>query len=198
MDRRAFFRQALRKSGEQVVKHVDAKVSQQAGRWIRPPFALDELEFLLACTRCGDCVTACPHQVVFLLSARLGARVAATPALDLANRGCRLCDDWPCVAACEPGALLWPRPAEDAGEADTPKPLPRLARLSIDTATCLPYSGPECGACAHSCPVPGALTWQQTRPVIDAGICIGCAQCREACIVEPRAITISSRHRQAI
>lgn len=191
MDRRAFFRQALRKSGEQVVRRVDAKVSRRAAHWIRPPYALEELEFLLACTRCGDCESACPHRVIFSLPLRLGTQVAGTPALDLLHRGCHLCDDWPCVAACEAAALVLP----DAG-GEAALPLPRLAVARIDPAACLPYSGPECGACADSCPVPGALVWQQTRPHIEAAACTGCARCREACIVEPRAIQVQSRYRQ--
>ncbi|WJW74801.1 hypothetical protein QVG61_09845 [Thiohalobacter sp. IOR34] len=188
MDRRAFFQQALRKTGRQVVKQVDARVSQRASRWIRPPHALDELEFLLACTRCNACVEACPEQLIFPLPSRLGAQVVATPALDLLHKACALCEDWPCVAACEPGALRLPEVEEEAA-----RPLPRLARLEIDPASCLPYSGPECGACSGSCPVPGALGWMGPRPQIDAGRCIGCAQCRSACILDPPAMRLVTR-----
>ena len=58
MDRRAFFKRGLHKAAEKVVEGVDAHASKRAERWIRPPYALDELEFLLACTRCGECVSA--------------------------------------------------------------------------------------------------------------------------------------------
>ncbi len=192
MDRRGFFRQALRRGGETVIRHVDGKVARQASRWIRPPYAIDELEFLLACTRCNACIEACPHQVVFPLAARLGVQVAGTPALDLLTRGCHLCADWPCVEACETGALK--RPALAEGE---PLPLPRLAQARLNPRTCLPYNGPECGACRDTCPVPGALVWERERPRIEAEACTGCGLCREACIVEPKAIRIESRHRPA-
>ena len=188
MDRRAFFGTAFRKTTQEVVKRVDAKVEQDATRWIRPPFALAELEFLLSCTRCGDCVEACPYTVLFPLSARLGASVGETPAMDLINKGCHLCEDWPCVNACEAGALVIPETTEDS---DAP-PLPMLALASINTTTCFPYSGPECGACESSCPVSGALLWDQQRPYIDAEKCVGCGLCREACIVDPSAISIAS------
>jgi ferredoxin-type protein NapG len=191
MDRRTFFRRGLKEAAEVAVKHADAQVSKRAGHWIRPPFALAELEFLLACTRCGECAVACPHGVVFLLPARLGAQVLGTPALDLLTKGCLLCEDWPCVAACEPGALRLPE-----GNDDEPRPPPRMAVVSIDTQSCLPYSGPECGVCAASCPVPEALLWEGERPRIDPGVCTGCALCREACIVEPKAVHIRSLHRQ--
>lgn len=187
LDRRGFFRQALQRTGRTVVQQADAQVRRRAAHWIRPPFALDELEFLLACTRCGDCATACPHQVIFPLPARLGAQVTATPAMDLLNRACHLCEGWPCVTACAPGAMQVPEPDEDVSS-----PLPRLAHAWVDSDACLPYSGPECGACAGSCPVPGALEWRQEKPHINPALCTGCALCRDACIVQPRAIRIKS------
>ena len=112
--------------------------------------------------------------------------MAGTPALDLLNKGCHLCAAWPCVAVCEPGALKTPEAA--SGE----PVLPRVAVAKIDTDTCLPYLGPECGACAESCPVPGAMRWEQSRPRIDPGKCVGCGLCREACILEKKAIHVAS------
>ena len=185
MDRREFFQRALRKTGETVVKHVDTRVKRRASHWIRPPFAQDELEFLMACTRCSDCFEACSYNVIFPLSARLGAQVVGTPAMDLLNKACQLCADWPCVTACERGALKLPELAENNSLAP-----PQLAVAWVDIDQCLPYSGPECGACAASCPVPGALIWDMEKPSINSLICTGCAQCRESCIAEPKAIGV--------
>ncbi|MFQ5624197.1 MAG: 4Fe-4S dicluster domain-containing protein [Paracoccaceae bacterium] len=179
MDRREFLTRGWRRA-------ADAAGSRRGRGWIRPPFALDEAAFLTKCTGCGDCVSACPHDVIFPLTARAGLRAEGTPALDLLSRGCHLCEDWPCVTACAPGAL------QIAGDAeDTPPEPPRLASAEIDTGACIAHQGPECGACAHACPVPGALRWDGPKPVIDAGACTGCALCREACIVSPKAIRIS-------
>lgn len=183
MDRREFFRRGVGKATEAAVRQVDEKIAQRVN-WIRPPFALPELEFLLACTRCNACLEACPHAVIFPLAARLGADVVATPALDLLNKACHLCDDWPCVQSCEPGALQLPVASED-------KAWPRLAGMTINTESCLPYLGPECGACRDACPVPGALHWRQERPAINEGQCTGCGMCREACVIEPKAISIT-------
>ena len=187
VDRRDFFRLGLQEAGKTAVRLVDESVSQRARRWLRPPFARAELEFLLACTRCDKCVEACPHDVIFKLPARLGAQVVGTPALDILNKGCHLCEDWPCVKACEPEALKLPV-TEDEGEL----PLPKLARAEINTSSCLPYLGPECGACKPACPVPGALVWDREKPRVDPEICTGCGLCREACVVEPKAVNISS------
>ncbi len=184
MERREFFRLGARKAAEAVIRIVDERSMHRAKNWLRPPFARPEPEFLERCTRCDDCIAACPHDVIFKLPACFGVEVAGTPALDLANRGCHLCEGWPCVTACEPHALALPAPELDEGA-------PRLAKLQIDTNVCLPYSGPECGACADSCPVPGALEWKDgVRPHINQDICAGCALCREACILTPKAITV--------
>ncbi len=194
MDRRAFFKNAFRKTAEKAVQYIDEKVTDEAVRWIRPPYAADELEFLLSCTRCDACIEACPHEVIFPLSATLGARVAGTPALDLLNKGCHLCNDWPCVNACEKEALVFPVMDDDGNEDDQqveakPIPLPKLAVVSINPKTCFPYSGPECGAC-NWCPVEGALVWDQQRPSINEEKCVGCGLCREFCIVEPKAVDL--------
>jgi len=187
MDRREFFRRSFNKATDTAIKHVDERVKEKAQHWIRPPFAINEIEFILACTRCNACIEACPHQTIFPLAARLGASVVNTPALDLLNKGCHLCDDWPCVNACEVNALILPET-----ESSTDITPPVIALASVDTATCLPFSGPECGACVPLCPIEGALKLVREKPVIDSDKCVGCSLCREACILEPKAITISS------
>ncbi len=192
MDRREFFRQGANKVAKVAVKGVENRARKKAAHWIRPPYAINELDFLLACTRCAKCTEACPHETIFPLPVRLGAEVVNTPALDLLNHACHLCTDWPCVTACEPQALQFP-----VAEENEPVPLPRLAQVSIDTATCLPYSGPECGACRAACPIDNALQWQMEKPTINTASCTGCALCHDACITSPKAIKISSLHHTA-
>jgi len=187
MDRRNFLKRSAQRTAQQVLDSVEARVKERARRWIRPPFALNELDFLLTCSRCSACIEACPTQVVFPLNASLGPDVAGTPALDLVHRACQLCHDWPCVNACEPGALRPPSKEEHGKPA-----IPVLARARLDTGACLPYKGPECGACAGSCPVKGALRWDGEKPVIEGEWCVGCALCRHACVLDPPAIRIES------
>jgi len=164
-----------------------AKAASRSENWIRPPYARDEMDFLLACTRCDKCIEACQYDVLFALPERADSYAAGTPVMDLLRRGCHMCEGWPCVTACEPGALTLP--TEDAEQLLMS---PKLAVASINQDTCLPYSGPECGACAGSCPVPGALGLDGVRPVIDEELCTGCAMCREACITDPKSIGISA------
>ncbi len=194
MDRRDFFRRGLGKATEVAVKAADKRVSDRAKHWIRPPAAIAELEFLLACTRCNACIEACPHDVIFPLAARLGADVVNTPALDLLKKGCHLCEDWPCVNACEAKALLFlqadPETSEDFESSQYNK-VRKFANAEIIENICLPFSGPECGACISVCPVEGALFLEQEKPVIDQVSCMGCGLCREVCVVQDKAISIS-------
>lgn len=192
MERRAFFRLGFEKAVQTAVAWADSGVEQRARGWFRPPYALREMAFLLACTRCDRCIEACPHQVLFPLPLERGPQVVATPAMDLLTHGCHLCADWPCVRVCEPGALRLPTVAE--GEVP---PLPRLAMVQIDTTRCLPYRGPECGACGSVCPVPGALRWDGPRPTIVTARCVGCALCREACITTPKSVTAQPMRKES-
>ena len=191
--RRSFFRRAAGKAAEKVVEHAEAKIEARAVRWVRPPFALSELEFVLACTRCSDCIEACPHNVIFPLPSNYGADVAATVALDVLNGGCHLCEDWPCVTVCEAGALKIPIIDQEEDEAaESTASWPKMARAEINPDECLPFKGPECGACDGSCPIPNTLIFQREKPQINQDSCSGCGLCRAACIADPKAIKISS------
>ena len=183
MQRRSFFKNAFHGLGKAIVYGAEIRAEHKAGHWIRPPFAKPELEFLLLCSRCDKCLLACTPGVLFLLSPRTGPEVASTPAMDLLNKGCQMCVGWPCVAVCEPQALVVPEPQ------DQPAPV-RLAQVCIDTQHCLPYQGPECGACATACPIPGALHWLGAKPSVNALLCTGCALCREVCPTQPKAVTV--------
>lgn len=194
MDRRAFFSKGVSKVAQTVTQHAADKARKNASRWIRPPFAIEELDLLIACTRCGECINACPYGIIFPLSSKLGVKVFNTPAMDLNNHGCHLCDSWPCVNACEKQVLKIPDSVESlhSDELGQSVPvLPAIAQVTINTKTCLPYSGPECGAC-RVCPIEGAMIWEMEKPSINAKLCIGCALCREACILEPKAINVAS------
>lgn len=103
--RRHFFKHMARSTINVAVRELNKQVTAHANHWIRPPYAIAELEFLLACTRCDACINACPHNILFPLPASTGPTAMATPAMDLLNHGCHLCDNWPCVTACEPAAL---------------------------------------------------------------------------------------------
>jgi len=198
LDRRGFFRLGLQKTAQFAINEAEERANRRARGWIRPPFAISELDFLLKCTRCDQCMEACPHDVLFPLCQKQGLDVISTPAMDLMNKGCHLCHDWPCVTACETGALFSPPQNDPDATIQTEQDglsdpvIPKLALASIDPQNCLPYMGPECGACADSCPQPDALIWNGPKPFIDPDHCVGCGLCREVCVANPKAISIRS------
>lgn len=140
----------------------------------RPPWALaDDARFTQACTRCGDCVRACPTQVLRVAS-------GGFPSIDFSHAGCTLCGA--CSQACATGAIgtangtpAFPwvvqagraclaeqgvecRICGDACDARALRFVPRLggvARCSVDTAACT-----GCGVCVSTCPV-SALQMQR-------------------------------------
>ena len=52
------------------------------------------------CTACGDCVDACPYDTIQL------SKQDERPVIFPDQTPCYVCDDFPCVAACETEALL--------------------------------------------------------------------------------------------
>ena len=71
---------------------------------LRPPGALPENEFLAACTRCGQCVQACPYDMLHLASL-IAPMEAGTPYFVARDKPCEMCPDIPCMNACPSGAL---------------------------------------------------------------------------------------------
>ncbi len=143
---------------------------------IRPPGSVDEATFLKACTRCEDCVNACPHDAIQIASSRFrGAQ--GTPIIDPASQPCLMCEDKPCIAACPTDALLSTQPHT-------------IATAEIQTWTCLAHQGGTCSICAEHCPVPDAIRMENGRPVIDPQACTGCGVCQSVCPAPENAVRI--------
>jgi ferredoxin-type protein NapF len=142
-----------------------------AAEEIRPPWALAGEAFLSACTRCADCIAACPQGI-------LVSSGGAYPTVDFRRGECTFCSA--CVTACNPRALV------QTGD-DPPWTL--LARIGD---ACLPARGVECRVCGDWC---GARAIRFTPrlggsplPAIDRERCTGCGACVAPCPVT--AITI--------
>jgi len=147
--RRGFFRGRPRKSSE-----------------IRPPWALAEPEFIERCTRCSNCVSACPEQIIV-------SGDGDFPTIDFARGECTFCGD--CVSACKPLALV-----RREGQA------PWTYKATIAPA-CLPYKGVECRVCGDFCDVrairfPPRLGGSPV-PELDLEACTGCGACVAPCPV---------------
>jgi ferredoxin-type protein NapG len=71
---------------------------------LRPPGAVPEEEFLSLCIKCGQCLQVCPYDSI-LLEDIDGKAGVGTAYIEPLERGCYLCEAFPCVLACPTGAL---------------------------------------------------------------------------------------------
>ena len=179
--RRAWLRSLLPKPDEalQAARILAAEAAEAPPVRRRPPGAVEERAFLQRCTLCMDCVDACPHKAIHTLidTVPIGP---GTPVMLPQQRPCAMCEGWPCAAACGEGALVVP-------EGRTWK----LGAVRVDKGRCLPFLGPECGACGGLCPEGApALRLRLSQPWIDVAVCVGCGLCIEACPVTPPALEL--------
>lgn len=141
---------------------------------LRPPGAVAEADFLEACTRCGDCAEICPHDAIREAPARL-RDAQGTPIIDPHVSPCQMCEDLPCISACETGAL---RPEAPAA----------LGAARISSLDCLNRLSATCSVCIERCPVPGAIDFVGDVPEVNERLCTGCGICQHVCPAPQNAI----------
>ena len=132
----------------------------------RPPWALDEAEFVNRCSRCDACIQACPTGV-------LRAADGGYPTVDFSLGECTFCGE--CVTACKDRALL-----------RTPDAPAWSMRARLDER-CVATKGVECRICGENCEA-GAIRFRPalggiSRPELDATPCTGCGACVAPCPV---------------
>ncbi|ATF91620.1 ferredoxin-type protein NapF [Cedecea neteri] len=130
---------------------------------IRPPWSGDESHFLLDCTRCDICITACQSRVL-----RRGQ--GGYPEIDFSRGECTFC--YACADVC-PQRLFAPQSAQ---------PWSLTLQLS---ETCLAWHQVECRSCEDACE-PQAIRFIPTlqdvsRPRISSSACHGCGACVAVC-----------------
>lgn len=149
---------------------------------VRPPGALPEPAFIAACTRCRACIEACPE-------ATLAIGHDGYPVAETWRSACALCPSTPCIAACEPRALIPTPPSQfRLGVAFVMERLCLNAGHSIDTP-----DDEVCDRCLDWCPIPHAIVAEDSVvPRVDPQHCTGCGLCVAHCAALPRAITFKA------
>ena len=170
-----------------LVRWLPTPVGSRLRRYLRPPGARDEADFLSLCIRCGQCANVCPNKCISLFGIEAGLENLGTPRISARAKGCILC--MACTQVCPTDALI---PLEPTA-AD-------MAAVSMGTAfvsedICYSYHGRTCGVCYHACPLPGqAITLGLfEQPTVHAEHCVGCGLCEQACIHMPQAIRVVPR-----
>lgn len=141
----------------------------------RPPGALGPAKFLKKCTRCADCIVACPYGVLFQMGPQSG------PLMDPNLNACRLCPDTPCIDACDTGALVPLKKKENPqiGIAVINDRLCRNHESRLPQGRAVPKAS-LCKICVRECPVDRAISLDPLLPVV-TDACTGCGQCVHAC-----------------
>jgi ferredoxin-type protein NapF len=127
---------------------------------IRPPWALPETDFVDQCTRCGDCLSACPQKI-------LVTGDGGFPTVDFSQRECTFCGN--CATACQPLALV------------RVEGLPAWPYKAVVGDACLPKRGVECRVCGDFCDARAIRFAPRLGncplPAIDNTLCTGCGAC---------------------
>jgi ferredoxin-type protein NapG len=178
-ERREFFQSTIGKLLQEVARRTEQRVAPK--RWFRPPGAADEVSFVAACTRCGDCIDVCPVHAILKMPANGGGLAAGTPYIDPTTRACIACEDMPCAHACETGALT-----------AIPWSQVHMGILELDPLRCITFQGATCGVCARACPIgEKALALDDKgRPVLKPEGCVGCGVCVTACVTSPSSLKL--------
>lgn len=141
---------------------------------IRPPWT-DQDRIAQNCTRCGDCITACPEKVLVVDG-------AGFPTFDPNNsrEGCTFCKA--CASVCTFDVF------------DLTQAQPWTTKVAIDVSTCLPTAGVHCESCRDAC-LADAIRLRPriggpAIPAFDLDACTGCGACVPVCPVD--ALTVSA------
>lgn len=190
IERRGFFLEGFNFFASKVAEGAGeaAERGRKKDAPIRPPGAVDEEAFLSLCTKCDNCLKACPHGSIKKAGGAWGHSIKGTPVIVPSLGPCRLCADFPCIKACAATALL---PVTDINEV-------RMGTARINKSLCFAWSSSSgvCLFCYLKCPLRGtAIIVDDSKPAVIEEKCVGCGVCENACMAtnNPPAIKVERR-----
>ncbi|HZK82731.1 MAG TPA: 4Fe-4S dicluster domain-containing protein [Humisphaera sp.] len=153
--------------------------------FLRPPGARPEIEFISICSRCSNCVHACPVNAIQLDHS--GARGGGAPFIDPDKAACEMCEPLSCMSNCPSSALsIVTRTEIDLGTA--------VWNESLCLRT---VAGEQCSMCVDHCPVgPSAIHVDENRIIVDEDHCTGCGACQNNCPTTPKSILINPKSKR--
>jgi len=205
-DRRNLMRQGLHFFAKPAIENVQSKIDHvnkavdkitKRVPVLRPPGAITEKAFLQACSRCDECINACPKDAIQRAPKKMGFLIHNTPYIDPMRNPCVMCTDLPCIPACPDGALL---PVQELSDVS-------MGYAILDKKKCQAYGDTFCQQCVIDCPVPGAIHQVDSKPIIDKNICTGCGVCMRSCStvniplaikIKPQMVIDYQRHKKQL
>ena len=147
------------------------------GTSIRPPGAVDPVLYNLLCSRCGNCIKACPTNIIIPYPDFNDPLSWMTPAISFKTGYClETCNI--CGKVCPTGAITLFSVAA--------KPDLFMGIAEINTENCYLTNNRECIKCREACKYNAVEFLQGSnvlimRPVIDKLTCVGCGACEVVC-----------------
>ena len=151
------------------------KFTPQVAYAIRPPWALAEVLFLDRCSRCDDCISFCPENILIRGD-------GGYPEVQFKHGECTFCGK--CAESCKADALHSPGASYSPDDA---------WNLSVDfSSNCLSLNAIVCRACGDVCDSQ-AIHFQLklggvAEPKVSQEDCTGCGACVKPCPVQAISI----------
>lgn len=155
---------------------------------VRPPGSRVEDRFNSVCARCGRCTQTCPTGAIATATLTDGFKELGTPKIDALRGSCervqgRCEQEAKCSQVCPTGAIQ-----------NVQKEKVKLGSTVIHPGRCIAWRGGPCLTCFEVCPVIGAIIlFDESKPMFNENVCVGCGRCVYACPAEPKALTLTNR-----
>jgi len=193
--RRVWIASALAGLAAGFLPRIRAEARERPSRFLRPPGARPEPEFLKRCIRCGACMRVCPRTALHPALSGAGLEGLWTPRLipriGYCEYHCRLCGQ-----VCPTGAIGYLLEGE--------KEQWVIGLAVIDRDRCLPFrAGRPCIVCEEHCPTqPKAIVLEANPrpggprvPRVVEERCVGCGICENRCPLPGEAAVVVTREK---